>query len=403
MIKDYVLFSFNNLKKRRLRSWLTMIGIFIGIAAVVSIISLGYGMQHAINEEFQRIGSDRIIISPGGIFFGPMTDVSAAELTEDDLDFIKKVKGIKVANSVLSELSDVEYKDETEYVNIFGVPQDKESRKEIEKIGFFSIKEGRHLKGDDKYKAILGYNIAYETFDNDLKLGDKIYIKEKKFDVVGIQNKAGTGIHDIIIRIPMDIARDLFDEPDKISMIFARVDEGLKPGEVAEKVKKELRKFRNVEEGEEDFSVETAEKTISTLTLILQLISVVLIGIAAISLVVGGIGIMNTMYTSVVERTREIGIMKAVGAKNKQILGLFLIESGLLGIAGGVIGIFIGIGLSKLVEFLVIKSGIIFFKSYFSLYMIFAVLLFSFLVGCISGIMPARQASKLKPVDALRY
>ena len=402
MIKDYFALVLRSLNQRKLRGSLTVLGILIGMAAVVSIISLGYGMQNAVNEEMEKVGKDRIIITPSGLFMGPTADVSTAELTEDDLDIIKKVRGIRMASGVLSETAEVEYRDEKEYLSIFGTPTDTESKKEIENIGFFTIKEGKQFKENDNYKAIAGYNIAYDTFDRDLGLGESIYIEGKKFDIIGIQEKAGIGVHDVIIRIPMDTARDLFDEPKKISMIFARVDEGFVPSEVAESVKKKLRNFRDVEEGEEDFSVQTAEKTISTFTTILQIINIVLTGIAAISLVVGGVGIMNTMYTSITERTKEIGIMKSIGARNSQILTLFLIESGFLGLAGGLLGVIIGVGLSKLVEFIIIQAGLTLFKSYFNFYWIIGVLIFSFAVGCLSGIAPARQASKLKPVEALR-
>ena len=122
-----------------------------------------------------------------------------------------------------------------------------------------------------------------------------------------------------------------------------------------------------------------------------------------IAIIVGGIGIMNTMYTSVLQRTRDIGIMKAIGAKNSDILLIFLIESGILGLVGGAIGILIGVALSKLVEFASFQSGITLFQAYFPWYLIAGALAFSFIVGVLSGILPARQASKLKPVDALRY
>ncbi len=136
---------------------------------------------------------------------------------------------------------------------------------------------------------------------------------------------------------------------------------------------------------------------------ILNIIQIFLIGIAAISLVVGGIGIMNTMYTSVLERTKEIGIMKSIGAKNSDILIIFLIESGILGLIGGLIGIILGMSFSKLIELGAKLAGYGMIQVSFPLLLILGTLLFSFLIGTISGVLPARQASKLKPVDALRY
>ncbi len=150
--------------------------------------------------------------------------------------------------------------------------------------------------------------------------------------------------------------------------------------------------------------VQTFEQVMKSFQTIFGMVQAVVIGIVAISLLVGGIGITNTMYTSVLERTRDIGIMKAVGARNSDILKLFMIESGMLGLVGGAVGIMIGVGLSKAVEITISKLyNFVYLKASFPWYLILGALAFSFLVGSISGVMPARQAAKMKPVDALRY
>ena len=172
---------------------------------------------------------------------------------------------------------------------------------------------------------------------------------------------------------------------------------------MAENIKEELRDSRDEDEGEETFSVQTFEQLLEQFNDILGIVSIVLIGIAAISIVVGGVGIMNTMYTSVLERTKEIGIMKAVGAKNSNIMTLFLIESGMIGLAGGMIGIGIGIGLSKIVEIVASEAGFLPIKAYLGAPLLLGALAFSFIIGAASGTFPAMQASKMKPVDALRY
>ena len=187
-------------------------------------------------------------------------------------------------------------------------------------------------------------------------------------------------------------------------MLIAKVSAGVKPLAGAEKIEKALRKSRNVEEGQEDFSVQTTEELMETYNDILNIVNIVLIGIAAISLLVGGIGIMNTMYTAVIERTKEIGIMKAIGARNSSIMILFVIESGILGALGGAIGVAIGMAFSKLVEVIAtaaLQTALL--QAYFPWYLIVGSLAFAFIVGTISGLLPARQAALLKPVDALRY
>ncbi len=186
-------------------------------------------------------------------------------------------------------------------------------------------------------------------------------------------------------------------------MIIAKVSSGTDIEEVAKDVKKELRKDRNLEEGKEDFIVKSPTQLLESFNTILIVLQVMLIGIASISLLVGGIGIMNTMYTSVLERTQEIGIMKSIGAKNSDILTIFLFESGILGFLGGLIGVIIGIILSKTVEIIASSLGFALLKPYISIWLVIGALTFSFLIGIFSGVFPAMQASKLNPVEALRY
>ncbi len=403
MILDYLKISVNSLRRRKIRSWLTILGIFIGIAAVVGLISLSEGMQRAITEEFEKLGSDRITITPGGQFFGPMgAGMTTGKLTEDDADLIESVAGVEIAAGVLSETARVEFNKEVKFITVYGMLTDTGTAKYIEDISFFEIETGRQLKPADRYSAIAGNNIAKDSFEKEIKTGNKILIEETEFDVVGVQKKAGTGVHDVIIRIPLSVARTLFDEPDEFSMIFVKTKKGAEPSEVGDRIKEKMRKGRGLDRGEEDFSVQTAEQIIGTFKNILLMMQALLIGIAAISLVVGGIGIMNTMYTSVLERTSEIGLMKAVGAENKDIMLLFMIESGMIGVAGGVVGIIIGIGISKLVELIAVAQGLILLKIGINPILIIGALLFSFIVGAISGTAPAIRAARLKPVEALK-
>jgi putative ABC transport system permease protein len=380
-----------------------MIGIFIGVTAVVSLISLGQGLQDSINEEFQKIGTNRIIITPGSGAFGPTGGaLTIGKLTEDDLEVVKRVKGVDIAAGVLTKSTKVEFKDEIQYMGIWGFPTDKDGEDLIDGTNFFDIEKGRQFKNGDRYKVILGYSVAEDTFDKKILVGSKMMINDQAFSVVGIQKKAGTGVHDVIIRIPLETARELFDEPEEISTIFAFTQNGFEPEAVVESIEKDLRKRRGVDEGEEDFSVSTASQTIEQLNQVLDIVTIVIVGIAGISILVGGIGIMNTMYTTVLERTKEIGVIKALGAKNNQIMFLFLVESGMLGMVGGLIGLILGLGIAKLGEYLAVALGADIFKIHISVSLIVGALLFSFLLGSLSGLLPARQASLLQPVEALR-
>ena len=403
MFKDYFSFALGTISHRKTRSWLTMVGIFIGIAAVVALISLGKGFEEAINREFEKIGTDKLIILPKTGVGAPGTN-AVAELTEDDLDIVKRVSGIENTAGFVFANSKVEFDDNIGFFFIIGLPEGDE-RDLVAELQSLNIREGRNLRDNDRFSALLGSGVVdKELLGKNINVRDKIKINSHEFTIVGILEKTGDPGWDGSISIPEETLREVFNEPDKLDEIIAKVANVENINIIADKIKSDLRRSRDVKKDEEDFDVQTPEQLLGSFGDIIGIVQSVLIGIAAISLLVGGIGIANTMYTAVIERTKEIGIMKSVGAQNKDILLIFIIESGLLGLVGGAIGIALGIGLSKLVEFAAFKFlGTSLIKAFFPWYLIAGALLFSFLVGTISGLLPAKQASSLKPVDALRY
>jgi len=406
MIADYIKYTISNLLHRRLRSWLTLIGIFIGIAAVVALISLGQGLEAAVTAQFQAIGKDKIIIQPEGSMGTLGTSAEAAKLTEKELKIVERTPGIDTAAELEYGIGKVEFNDRNIFTYIVGVPLDSKKIEMLKNIGTFKIIDGRMLKPGDSKKAQIGYLLATDDiyFGKKLRVGNKIALEGQEFEVVGVTGKVGNIQDDTQLIIPIDDADMIFNKKQKYDAIVAKVSESSELNSIVEEIKKEIRKERSEKEGEEDFSVQSSQELLESFGSILSIISAVLIGIAAISLLVGGIGIMNTMYTSVLERTREIGIMKAIGAKNSDILQIFLLEAALLGLVGGIIGIVIGIVLSKIAAFFagqLLKTTLI--QAYFPPYLIFGALVFSVAVGIASGVLPAVQASKLKPVDALRY
>ena len=409
MIKDYLKVGISNLFHRKLRSWLTMVGIFIGIAAVVALISLGQGMKEAIGNVFLNIGSDKLVVraKSGLQFSGPPGSSSASNLTAHDIDVIKRVKGVEEVGARLIKPAKLEFSKEVRFYFAASMPDDEEGRRLITEVNRYEIESGRLLKKGDRFKIFIGSNVANKGVfkKKNIELGNTIKINSAEFEVVGILKKSGNPQQDRVVIVPEDTLREFLRiDEKKVDVIAVKVQKGVDVNKVAEEIEKAMRRDRDLEIGKEDFELSTPQQILATLDNILTIAQIVLVGIAAISLLVGGIGIANTMYTAVVERTKEIGIMKSVGAQNKDIMLIFLIESGLLGLTGGAIGIAIGIGLSKLVEFLAFKFlGTSLIKAFFPWYLIIGALLFSFLVGAISGLLPARQAASLKPVDALRY
>jgi len=400
MFKDYTWLAIGSLRKRFLRTLLTLIGIFIGIASVVALISLGQGMQAAINQQFSSVGTDKIIIQGAAAGFGPPGQNAAGTVDKEDLELIKKVPGVNKAAGRLLRSVNLEYG--TSVIVTFGasLPEEQEARDLVIDANNIKTKKGRMLKPGESNKILVGNHLwTIDHFSKDIALGSKMLINGKTFEVIGLLDKIGAG-RDESIMVNEDDMRELLNEKDKFSAIIVQTNE--KPAEVADRILRAIRKDRRQKEGFEDVTVSTSEDIIASINTILGVVQAVFIGIAAISLLVGGIGIMNTMYTSVLERTREIGIMKAIGARNNAVLAIFLIESGLLGVLGGAIGILIGVVLSKLVEFF--GQGVVgnVLKASFPWYLIVGALAFSFLVGAVSGLLPARQAAKLPPVEALR-
>lgn len=405
MLKDYLLFSFNNLRSRKLRSWLTMLGIFIGIAAVVSLISLGEGLRVAIMSQFGFLGADLIMVNTGASTGPPGTSIVEKPFTKSNVQQIENIHGVRVAAGRIANQIKVEYNDKVSFSMATSMPSG-DDRKEIEEAINYEAAKGRMLKDGDKYMTVVGSALADEkTFGKEVIPGSKIKLEGREFKVVGILEKKGNFMLDASVLINEDVQRELFEEEaDEYDMIGVRVMEGVGIGKVKEDIERLLRKKRDVDEGEEDFNVETAQNIVESLNSILLSVNIFVWIIASISLVVGGIGIMNTMYTAVLERTREIGIMKSIGARNSSIFILFFIESGLLGSVGGIIGILLGVFFATSLAAIgrtALGSDLI--GAHFSVFLIFGALIFSFSVGAIFGVLPAYRASKLNPVDSIRY
>jgi len=399
-VKDYINLAVINLKHRRLRSWLTILGIVIGIAAVSSLVSINQGLMEAINSQFESMGTNTIMILPGTEgSTSPILNMLGSPLKMSDNDVVENVPGVDYSIPLYYKAVNVEFRGDKKSIFMYAIPS-KDGEKLTDLFASVGLKEGRSLKRGDMYKAIVGYNVYKNVFNDKVSVGSYIKIEGKKFKVIGIMNEIGNRMDDNQISIPLEAAREIFGESDRIDMIMVKVEEGRNVEDVAKAIKLKLKNHR----GTEDFQVLTSKELLERAKTILGLVSIVFIAVAAISLVVGGIGIMNTMYMAVVERTRHIGVMKAVGARDVDIMMIFLLESGIIGLIGGLIGLSIGLGFAKIVEVYAASAmQTKLLKASFDPLLIVGSLAFSFIVGVISGVMPARAAAKMNPVDALRY
>ena len=402
MILEYFQMAWTNLTHRKVRTYLTIIGIFIGISAVVSLVSLGNGLNMAIEEQMSKVGGDKLIISPKSAFQGLP---GAASLAEDDMKVISKVNGVMETTPERFRTAAISHDRDQIFYYVVGLPEDNSQDLLIETAGV-EIIEGRMLKKGEKFKAVIASDYAKKKiFSRTIHAGDKITINENSFEVVGVAktDDAESGI-DLMVFINQNAYESIFDNSDRIEMILAKVDSADNVEKISNDIERALRNYRNLKEGEEDFEVQTPLQLVATFATIFNIVQAVIIGIAAISLIVGAVGIANTMYTSVVERTKDIGIMKSIGATNEQIRNLFLVESGMLGLAGGIVGVLVGIGIGKGIQYGGAAAlGTTLIRAEFPLMLIAGAMLFAFLLGAFSGMFPALQAAKLKPVDALRF
>ncbi|MDY6777353.1 MAG: ABC transporter permease [Candidatus Nanohaloarchaea archaeon] len=403
MLLDYLILSIKNILNRKRRSWLTVIGIFIGIAAVISLVSLGQGLEQSIIEEFESIGSDKLFISPGGDPTSSQNFAgSAATLTEDDIQVVERTRGIQAATGVVMTQTRIEYNDKSRFILVMGFPTGPEAS--IARNSWaIEIAEGRYIRSTDRSNVLIGSRVAETMFNEQIGVRNRISMFGRDFQVIGVMKPTGDPSVDASVIIPIERARELSGQENTYDWIFAKVQEGFTPEEAKENVVTNLRQHRNLEKGNEDFTVSTPQDLIDSFRSILSIVQAVVLGIASISLLVGGVGIMNTMYTSVTERTREIGVMKAVGAKKRDIMIIFLIESGIIGLIGGIIGVTAGLGLSTLAAQVATDYASINISIFVSPELVGGSLLFAFILGTVSGVLPARNAARLDPAEALRY
>ena len=298
----------------------------------------------------------------------------------------------------------IEYNKVSNFAYVADIPSDEEGMNLVYEAFNFDVSEGRLIRKGETGTVLLGSNFAKtKIYDKEIRVGKDINIERKNFKVVGILKPSSSFQINSVALIPSKDLQDVLKINDEWDLIVAQVHDKNELEDVAVRIKDVLRKDRKEKIGEETFSVETPLQSLSAVNTILNILNAIVVGIAMISLIVGGVGIANTMYTSVVERTKEIGTMKAVGAQNKDILYIFLIESGLLGLVGGIVGALIGLGGAIGISSIVNNSlGTNLFIISVNYYLLIGAVALSFFLGIVFGVLPALQASKLNVVDALR-
>ena len=402
MYKESFLMAWASLIANKMRSILTMLGIIIGVAAVIALVSIGNGVKQDIQNSISSLGSNLLMVMPGA----PRTPGvrpsagSMKSLKVADYEAIAKLDGVKAASPMTNGAYVVIYQNKNWTTSVSGVNANYLD------VNNWSMKSGRFLSEKNiqnrERVAVVGKTVVKNLFGDEDPVGAEIRVKNIPFRIIGVLNSNGSGAmgndQDDMVIIPYTTAMERVDGIDYLRMIYVVGEDENGIDRLQSDIENLLRVRHGIKDTNlDDFNIqnmnsimETMEETTGTLTLFLG-------AVAAISLVVGGIGIMNIMLVSVTERTREIGVRKALGATYNVIVTQFLIEAVVISLMGGIIGIILGIGSSKLIG---MASGMSTVISIPTIVMSFA---FSMAIGLIFGIYPARKAAKLNPIDALHY
>lgn len=409
---DILKLSISNLMQRGLRSWLTVLGIIIGVAAVVAIVSVGEGMKATVSVQLQRFGVDTVTITPGysramgaGAFGMGGQGLLSGNLTQNDEKIIQTIPNVAYVNGIVSGRTDVSYLDEKANINVEGI-----NTVVWRYIVSADISAGRYLTQGDAYVAVIGSNIANSLFKQQILLNRQMFINGQAFIVVGILQPSTVVREDSTIYIPRDVAWSIIPNVNKnqFTSIVVRASPNSNLTALSGDIETVLLTSHRISKDKKDFSITTTQAMQERMSQVTQTMTVFLSAIAVVSLIVGGIGIANTMFMSVMERTRQIGILKALGTTNWEVMKLFLVESGLLGLVGGAFGVLFGVIVSDMIT----KAGIRLIgipgggratTTLVAPELILFALAFSIIIGIISGVFPAKRAAELQPVEALRY
>jgi putative ABC transport system permease protein len=399
-VREALALALEMLVANRVRSALTMLGVVIGVAAIILLVSLGEGATAYITNELTGLGTNLLIITPGktqtsGGFHPPIAS-TVRKLTYDDAVALRRRASLLTdAVPLVLGTGKIRYQGNSRHVSVVGVTP------EFQRVRNLYVEIGQFLSEEDvegrRRVVVLGRTVKRELFGEENPLGRFVTLADSRYRVIGIMERKGVSLGfdiDDLVFVPVKSAQDLFDT-DRLLEILASVGSPDDIDRAIQQVKDILiRRHGN----REDFTVISQGAILSAFTTILKILTAVLGGIAGISLVVGGIGIMNIMLVSVRERTREIGIRKAVGARRRDILGQFMIESIVLSTLGGLLGIIVGVGGAK---------GLSLFFTYLptrvSMWAVLMAFGFSAAVGVFFGVYPARRAARLDPIQALRY
>ena len=405
--EEIISYALGSLRYRKIRSWLTILGIIVGITAVVVLVGLAQGLKDQVNSQLQGFGPRTVVIAPYNIEGGSSSFLggagsanlrpSSGKLYEKDVERISRISAIDSIAKIIMGRTILSFKGEEITGSVYAIEPDA-----FKQTTMVEIEQGRFIETGDKGVAVIGNDISQTAFKKIIDVGSVMDIGGRSYQVIGVLKKTGNSFSQVdnVIFVQFEEGKDLFSAQlihDEISTIRLIIKEGYLVKEVADEIEQTLLSSHKLTADKKDFTLVTPEFINQQVDGITGMLTAFLGGIAAISLFIGGIGISNTMFMSVLERRREIGILKSIGATELEIRNLFVIESALIGFFGGIAGIMLGWVLISLI------SIVANFPAAFTLPISLGALSFSVIVGVIAGAIPASQAARLDPIEALRY
>ncbi len=407
MLRNHFNLAYKNIRERLSRSVLTLLGIAIGIMAIISLMAIGEGMNVAVTSELSSL-SDTIIVTVGSelsfFSFGPGGSLGedGEYLTERDISDVERIQGIKDVSTQLTSIGVISFNGINVSTTLTGMDPETAALQYDQD----DLEAGSLLQAGDQNKIIIGYDIAHDYFDTDVPLGGRIQINGEKFFVQGILAYFGAGgiiaTDDLVLLTSRDF-KQLTGETNIRSAAVTVLDVN-QVGQIADEIEMVI----NENHGDDEFaSATTMSSILDSILSVIGILQMVLVAIASIALIVASIGIMNTMLTSVMERTREIGIMKAIGATNRDVMLIFIIEGMLVSIVGGIIGLSLGVlGSRGMTAFLSSFGGGgpgVELEPVITIFSVALAISVSMLVGIMSSLYPAWKAAKMSPIEAVRY